>query len=127
MEMKENSPSYKIGLSLGIMARPLRRKINSFDKNYAGLLSRRITTIADVKALANEINQKLILHEVLYPNVRDAWLALTETVRNFSGTYDKNECAFGFFESYFAPFKTTTDGADEESEQVSDAPQLALL
>ena len=127
MEMKEQSSSYQIGLSLGIMARPLRRKINSFDKNYAGLLSRRITTIADVKALANEINQKLILHEVLYPNVRDAWLALTETVKGFSGTYDKNECAFGFFESYFAPVKTTTDGPDAEPEQASDAPQLALL
>ena len=54
----QKSPSYRIGLLLGRLARGLRTKINSFNKNYAGLLSRRIGTLNDVMSLQNEFNQK---------------------------------------------------------------------
>ena len=60
-KLKE-SPSYQLGLLLGLLARPLKTRINSFDKNYAGLLSRRIGNVADVMGLANDLNQKLIMH-----------------------------------------------------------------
>jgi len=116
METK-GSDSYQVGLMLGKMAQSLRRKIKSFDKNYAGLLSRRITTRADVKALANEINQKLIMHEVLYPDVRDASQRLAKII-DFEGRYDKTECAFGFFESYFAPWVASEPNPDEDAGQL---------
>ena len=103
----EHSGSYQIGLLLGTMARPLRSKINSFDKHYAGLLSRRIATLTDVIAFANEVNQKLIMHEVLYRDVRQASQKLPAMMNGLDGHYDKNECAFGFFESYFAAWKPT--------------------
>lgn len=108
----QQSASYKIGLLLGTMARPLRSKINSFDKNYAGLLSRRIATLTDVMAFSNEVNQKLIMHEALYRDVRQASQTLAATMSGFAGRYDKDECAFGFFESYFAPWKPVEADAD---------------
>lgn len=108
----QQSSSYQVGLHLGTMARPLRSKINSFDKNYAGLLSRRISTLTDVMAFANEVNQKLIMHEVLYRDVRQASQNLAAMMRGFSGRYDKDECAFGFFENYFAPWKPAEEQTD---------------
>lgn len=108
----QQSASYKIGLLLGTMARPLRSKINSFDKNYAGLLSRRIATLTDVMAFSNEVNQKLIMHEALYRDVRQASQNLATAISGFGGRYDKDECAFGFFESYFAPWKPSEAPAD---------------
>ncbi len=106
----QNSSSYQAGILLGHLARGLRPKIKSFDKNYAGLLSRRIATIGDVIKLQNEINQKLIMH------YRTGWYYtfsndLSQLIKAFKGRYDKNECAFGFFESYFAPF---THGEDDD-------------
>ena len=107
----QKSPSYQLGLLLGSMARGLRTKINSFDKNYAGLLSRRIGTLDDVIGLQNEFNQKLIMHD------RAGWSftfsnTLTNAIKNFDGPYHKDECAFGFFESYFAPRKADDDKDD---------------
>lgn len=105
----QQSGSYQIGLLLGTMARPLRSKINSFDKNYAGLLSRRIATLPDLMAFANEVNQKLIMHEALYLDVRQASQNLPGAISTLQRRYDKNECAFGFFESYFAAWKPAED------------------
>lgn len=101
MELQESS-SYRVGVLLGKLARGLRSEIKSFDKNYAGLLSRRITNLSDVMKLQNEINQKLIMHD------KGGWsftfsTDLSREIKNFTLPYDKNECAFGFFESYFAP------------------------
>lgn len=112
----QNSPSYRVGLLLGRLARGLRTKINSFDKNYAGLLSRRIGTMNDVISLQNEFNQKLIMHD------RVGWSfkfsdELTNEIKAFDGTYNKDECAFGFFESYFAPRKTEEDQDSTEQAQ----------
>jgi hypothetical protein len=103
MELK-NSPSYRIGLHLGQLAQPLGREINSFEKNYVGLLSRRIGTPADVIGFANDLRQKLVMHEKLYTSIRAASAALSEELPHCT-PYNRDECAFGFFESYFAPFK----------------------
>ncbi len=123
MDIKE-SQSYKIGLLLGKLARPLRTRINSFDKNYAGLLSRRIGSKADLVALVNELNQKLIMHDCIgftYATSR----AIALELKDFTGRYDKDECAFGFFESYYAPIPkketATTDAADSD-----EAPQVLV-
>ena len=116
----QTSLSYQIGKLLGTMARPLRSKINSFDKNYAGLISRRVTTLEDVITLHGELNQKLIMHKragtagMFSPQ-------LTEAIKNFQGRYDKNECAFGFFETYFAP-AAKHDKDDDET--ANDAAQV---
>jgi hypothetical protein len=101
------SPSYKLGLSLGIMARPFASwredcPIKSFEKNYVGNLTRRIASLNDLLKLKVDIEQKLIMHEKTYPDIKEASLTLAEGVKSFKGRYDKNECAFGFFESYFA-------------------------
>lgn len=100
------SQSYKLGLSLGIMARPFASwredcPIKSFEKNYVGNLTRRIASLNDLLKLKVDIEQKLIMHEKTYPDIKEASLTLAEGVKSFKGRYDKNECAFGFFESYF--------------------------
>ncbi len=106
----KESPSYQLGLLLGLLARPLKTRINSFDKNYAGLLSRRIGNVADVMGLANDLNQKLIMHGCVGFTYQTSH-QLSQMLGDFSGRYDKDECAFGFFESYYAPIpkKETAD------------------
>ncbi|MFB6307616.1 MAG: hypothetical protein ABEH43_11650, partial [Flavobacteriales bacterium] len=63
MEITE-SKSYQVGLLLGSLAKGLRNKINSFEKNYVGNLTRRISTLDDCIKFKNEIEQKNILHEL---------------------------------------------------------------
>lgn len=95
------SPSYKIGLLLGKIAIPLKDNIKSFEKNYVGNLTRRIASLDDLIKLKTFIEQKLIIHDKTYPNIKDASLKLAKEIKEFRGKYDRNECAFGFFESYF--------------------------
>jgi hypothetical protein len=101
MEMN-NSLSYKAGLLLGKMAKPLSCKINSFEKNYVGLLSRRISDKKGLMDFSNFINEKLAIHDVAYPDLRNASVEFASLVSQMNEKeYLKNECAFGFFESYF--------------------------
>ena len=108
------SPSYKLGLSLGIMSRQFAAwkddcPIKSFEKNYVGNLTRRISSLEDVIKFKIDIEQKLIMHDRTYPDVKNASLTLANDVKAFSGKFDKNECAFGFFETYFTFSKKKED------------------
>lgn len=101
-----NSDSYLIGTLLGSLARNFagdQSPIKSFEKNYVGNLSRRISNLSDFIRLKNDIEQKLIMHvdtKFIYQTSYD----LAQKVKNFQGFYNKEECAFGFFESYFKPY-----------------------
>jgi hypothetical protein len=111
METMMNSPSYKVGKLLGQMAYPVSREINSFEKNYVGLLSRRIADKQGLIAFSNFINQKLMIHDVAYKNLRDKFIEITKILPEISETdYHRDYCAFGFFEGYFGkpdlPVKT---------------------
>lgn len=97
-----NSGSYQMGLLLGSLAKNLSLEINSFEKNYVGNLTRRITSIEDFIKLKNDIEQKLIMHDKTKFTFKVSH-ELSLLVKGFEGRYDKEECAFGFFESYFKP------------------------
>ena len=102
----QDTNSYKIGQCLGKLARPVAYKINSFQKNYIGLLSRRVAQREDVIVLQNYLDQKLFLH---YPGVPKGLRAISRTltalVNHFPDdeSYNREYCVFGFFESYFEP------------------------
>lgn len=105
-----SSESYQIGLMLGSLARNLSQEINSFEKNYVGNLTRRIGNLSDFIKLKNEIEQKLIMHDKTKFTYQSSY-DLAQIVKEFKGRYDKEECAFGFMESYFKPIpkKTVTE------------------
>ena len=113
-----NSNSYQIGVLLGSLAKNFAGKdspIKSFEKNYVGNLTRRIGTITDFRKLKNDIEQKLIMHEkTKYDNVRLTSYTLSEKIKEFQGAYDKEEAAFGFFESYFKPLPKKKEVGTEE-------------
>lgn len=96
------SESYQIGFLLGGMAKNLSQEINSFEKNYVGNLTRRIGTLVDFIKLKNEIEQKLIMHDKSKFTFQTSY-ELAQKVKEFNTRYDKEECAFGFMESYFKP------------------------
>ena len=96
------SESYGIGLLLGSLAKNLSLEINSFEKNYVGNLTRRISTIDDFIRLKNDIEQKLIMHDKSKYTFQTSY-ELAQKVKEFKSQYDKDECAFGFLESYFKP------------------------
>lgn len=96
------SESYGIGVLLGSLAKNLSLEINSFEKNYVGNLTRRISTMEDFIRLKNDIEQKLIMHDKTKFTFRTSY-ELAQKVKEFKSQYDKDECAFGFFESYFKP------------------------
>ena len=97
-----NSGSYQMGLQLGSLAKNLSLEINSFEKNYVGNLTRRISSIEDFIKLKNDIEQKIIMHDKTKFTFKVSH-ELSLLVKDFEGRYDKEECAFGFFESYFKP------------------------
>lgn len=102
-----NSSSYSIGKNLGVMARPFAAwrddcPIKSFEKNYVGNLTRRIAYPDDLVKFSNFLNEKLAIHEKLYKDQQEASRQLAQELKTFGGMrYNKNECALGFFESYF--------------------------
>lgn len=102
-----NSKSYKLGLCLGIMSKPLAAwrddcPIKSFEKSYVGNLSRRILSTTEALKFSNFLNEKLIMHEKLYPDQKEAFLEFTKILKDFGAEkYDRNTAALGFFESYF--------------------------
>lgn len=57
-----NSASFKLGIKIGKMAKPLKKAIGSFEKNYVGLLSRRVSTKDDCIGFVTDISQKLVMH-----------------------------------------------------------------
>lgn len=112
MQINE-SPSYKLGKPLGVMARPLRSRISSFEKNYVGNLRRRLATLDDLIEFKNEIEEMLVRHEAAkMTSVDEARQQLSEDLSRMAENerIDKNRCALGFFESYFEPYE---DGEDE--------------
>jgi hypothetical protein len=102
-----NSRSYSIGKSLGVMARPFAAwrddcPIKSFEKNYVGNLTRRIAYPEDLVKFSNFLNEKLAIHEKLFKDQQEASRQLAIELKNMASIkYNKNECALGFFESYF--------------------------
>lgn len=96
------SESYEIGLMLGALAKNLSLEINSFEKNYVGNLTRRIGTLSDFIKLKTDIEQKLIMHDKSKFTFQTSY-DLAQKVKNFKSQYDREECAFGFMESYFKP------------------------
>ena len=94
-----NSASFKLGFKIGKMAKPLKNSIGSFEKNYVGLLSRRVSTKEDCIRFVTDICQKLVMHD-------SVWSAMCAEVcddlANISESeYDKDELSFGFLDGYF--------------------------
>lgn len=94
-----NSASFKLGFKIGKMAKPLKNSIGSFEKNYVGLLSRRVSTKEDCIRFVTDICQKLVMHD-------SVWSAMCAEVcddlANISESeYDKDELSFGFLDGFF--------------------------
>lgn len=94
-----NSASFKLGFKIGKMAKPLKKAIGSFEKNYVGLLSRRVSTKDDCIRFVTDISQKLVMHD----RVWSAMCAeICDDLANISESeYDKDELSFGFLDGYF--------------------------
>lgn len=86
---------YTIGKALGKLSKPLKNDINSFQKNYVGMITRRASNLSDSIAFRNEIVQKMIMHE---RTVDYSTISKLEKLSSF----DKEEFASGFFEGYFS-------------------------
>lgn len=99
------SKSYQIGNLLGSLAKNFAGQnspIKSFEKNYVGNLTRRISNLSDFIKLKNDIEQKLIMHGKTNFTYQISY-DLTQSIKEFEGNYNKEEAAFGFLESYFKP------------------------
>lgn len=114
------SKSYALGKYLGIMARQFAAwrddcPIKSFEKSYVGNLSRRTSSIEELVKFAAFINEKLVMHERLFPEVKKAYEELVETINNFGNEkYSKHNCSLGFFTSYYET-KTKSDSNSENN------------
>jgi hypothetical protein len=108
-----NSKSYHIGLLLGSLAQNLSQEISSFEKNYVGNLTRRISTMSDFIRLKNDIEQKLIMHDKAKYTFQTSY-DLAQQVKEFHSQYDKDECAFGFLEGYFKPIPKSKKTAENQ-------------
>ncbi|MCU0340153.1 MAG: hypothetical protein MUE30_09715 [Spirosomaceae bacterium] len=117
-----NSKSYAMGIALGKMARPFAAwrddsPIKSFEKNYVGNLSKRITNLLDLTKFSNFMNEKLTIHEKNHKEQQSAYLDLMTNFKSLqegSEKYDRNACALGFFESYFFRSEPKTETQNQQ-------------
>ena len=94
-----NSASFKLGFKIGKMAKPLKKSIGSFEKNYVGLLSRRVSTKDDCIRFVTDISQKLVMHDGMWATM---CAEVCDDLANLSESeYDKDELSFGFLDGYF--------------------------
>ena len=94
-----NSASFKLGVKIGKMAKPLKNSIGSFEKNYVGLLSRRVSTKEDCIRFVTDISQKLVMHDGIWATM---CAEVCDDLANLSETeYDKDKLSFGFLDGYF--------------------------
>lgn len=94
-----NSASFKLGVKIGKMAKPLKNSIGSFEKNYVGLLSRRVSTKEDCIKFVTDISQKLVMHDGIWATM---CAEVCDDLANLSETeYDKDKLSFGFLDGYF--------------------------
>ncbi len=120
-EMK-NGHSYQAGELLGRLARPLRSRINTFATRYAGQITRHMTDKRGLQKLYVEFNQKLLMHKAHRPYLEKISRQATERINDLDERkFDKYECAFGFFEGYFAEYKPVERKEQEmDDEEVFD-------
>lgn len=94
-----NTASFKLGVKIGKMAKPLKKAIGSFEKNYVGLLSRRVSTKDDCIRFVTDISQKLVMHDGMWATM---CAEVCDDLANLSETeYDKDKLSFGFLDGYF--------------------------
>lgn len=94
-----NSASFMLGVKIGKMAKPLKKAIGSFEKNYVGLLSRRVSTKDDCIRFVTDISQKLVMHDGMWATM---CAEVCDDLANLSESeYDKDELSFGFLDGYF--------------------------
>jgi hypothetical protein len=117
-DMKDmfESPSFKAGTLLGQLAQPVSRKINSFEKNYVGQLSRRISDIDGLMNLAGFICEKLAIHDKAYPELKEKYGEFMSLVKEIQQDYDRRYCIVGFFEGYFSKSEKTEKEETNEGE-----------
>ena len=112
LTMIQKTQSYKAGQLLGTLARNLDQEINSFSKQYAGNISRRIATKEDLQKLLNFIHEKLVMHDKA-KFVRKDSVKLNDLLANFTEQYKKDYAVAGFFYSYMMPFKKSSNEEKE--------------
>lgn len=124
------SKSYELGKNIGKLALFLKPDskgdslINSFEKEFAGNLSRHIGQLRDVQKFCSYLFEKYAMHKekaryipsevrkgTVTKNIEDLILPMIKMEIG----YDKHECAFGFFASYFAPYEPKTVETLEEN------------
>ena len=94
-----NSASFKLGFKIGKMAKPLGKAIGSFEKNYVGLLSRRVSTKEDCIRFVTDLCQKLVMHDSVWSVMSSE---VFDDLANISESeYDKDKLSFGFLDGYF--------------------------
>ena len=94
-----NSASFKLGFKIGKMAKPLKKAIGSFEKNYVGLLSRRVSTKDYCIGFVTDISQKLVMHDGMWATM---CAEICDDLANIpESEYDKDELSFGFLDGYF--------------------------
>lgn len=102
------SKSYQLGKQLGVIARPFAAwrddcPISSFETAYIGNLTRKIASQKEVEEFAVFMVEKLTIHKISYKEQTEAFSNFMEVFKNFENQqYDKNKCALGFFESFYA-------------------------
>jgi hypothetical protein len=115
-EMKNmfESASFKAGQLLGQLSQPVSWQINSFEKNYVGQLSRRVSDIDSLMNFAGFVCEKLAIHDRASRNLKEKYSEFISLVKEIQQDYDRRYCVVGFFEGYFGKFeKSENQGGDD--------------
>ncbi len=98
---------FQLGKQLGQLSKPLRKKINSFEKSYVGLITRRVATKYDCIKFTNEMTEKLTRNGSRWAEMIS--IIVNELAVLPESEYDKELVAFGFLSGYFTYEEQSAD------------------
>jgi hypothetical protein len=112
------STSFQLGRCLGVMSKPLgwsNTPIKSFEKSYVGNISRRIGSPIELLSFTTFLNQKLTIHGINYREQKAAFVEFMRLRKEIGKEqFNKEACAYGFFEGYNSPKAQDTEGETAE-------------
>lgn len=120
------SNDYNIGVRLGELCRPVGYKKRSFTATHAGMLTRRVSTVEELRRFILEVYEILCRNKLATTERRKAANELLEFIKTLQERdYDKFRLGLGFFESYFKQ-KTKEDEVEEDDEAVEENEEQTI-
>jgi hypothetical protein len=112
----KSNPEIEAAMYLGILIRRLGYDINNYEKATLGYAEKRINNIETLKRFINQIQNKIILHDMGNQKMYKAFSSKILPILN-KNEFSKNDFIFGMFLGYSLSHRFKKDKKNEKNNQ----------